>query len=122
RAPVREWVAAGRPPVGPVGRSGLGMQGTSGGQGDGAANGSSNGSLPDSGRAAVTLSKLRWSVAAEALTASAVLAVTAVLVNTPTARETFTRPASAAVGFNTGGPGGGGHRGGPVAPARPRRN
>lgn len=65
-----------------------------------------NGSSPDSGRAAVTLRRLRWSVAAEAMIASAVLAVTAVLVNTPTARETFTRPASAAASFNTGGPGG----------------
>jgi copper transport protein len=36
----------------------------------------------------------------------AVLAVTAVLVNTATARETFTRPASATVAFDTGGPGG----------------
>jgi len=85
------------------------MPGTGDGHGNGAANGSSNGSLPDSGRAAVTLSKLRWSVAAEALIASAVLAVTAVLVNTPTARETFTRPASAAVAFSTGGPGGRGN-------------
>ena len=50
--------------------------------------------------------KLRWSVAAEAMIASAVLAVTAILVNTPTARESFTQPASAAVAFNTGGPGG----------------
>jgi len=41
--------------------------------------------------------------------ATAVLAVTAVLVNSPTARETFTRPVSAAVAFNTGGPGGRGN-------------
>jgi copper transport protein len=41
--------------------------------------------------------------------AVAVLAVTAVLVNTPTARETFTQPASATVAFNTGGPGGRGN-------------
>jgi copper transport protein len=54
----------------------------------------------------VTLAKLRWSVAAEAIIAVVVLAVTAVLVNTATARETFTRPASATVPFNTGGPGG----------------
>jgi len=54
----------------------------------------------------VTLRRLRWSVAAEAMIATAVLAVTAVLVNTPTARETFTRPASATVAFDTGGPGG----------------
>jgi copper transport protein len=65
-----------------------------------------NGSSADSGPSAVTLRRLRWSVAAEALIATAVLAVTAVLVNSPTARETFTRPVSAAVAFSTGGPGG----------------
>jgi copper transport protein len=117
RVSVAELVAAGLPRVGVGARSGLRMPGTGGGHGNGAANGSSNGSLPDSGRAAVTLSKLRWSVAAEALIASAVLAVTAVLVNTPTARETFTRPASAAVAFNTGGPGGRGNVSVTVTPA-----
>jgi copper transport protein len=72
-----------------------------------AANGAgANGSSLDTGHAAVTLAKLRWSVAAEATIAVAVLAVTAVLVNTPTARETFAPPASAAVAFDTGGPGG----------------
>ena len=65
-----------------------------------------NGTSPESARKTVTLRRLRWSVAAEAMIATAVLAVTAVLVNTPTARETFTRPVSAAVAFNTGGPGG----------------
>lgn len=117
RVSVAELVAAGLPRIGVGARSGLRMPGTGDGHGNGAANGSSNGSLPDSGRAAVTLSKLRWSVAAEALIASAVLAVTAVLVNTPTARETFTRPASAAVGFNTGGPGGRGNVGVTLTPA-----
>jgi copper transport protein len=73
---------------------------------NGSSNGAPNGSLPDSGRAAVTLRRLRWSVAAEAMIASAILAVTAMLVNTATARETFTRPVSATVPFNTGGPGG----------------
>jgi copper transport protein len=65
-----------------------------------------DGSSPDVGHMAVTLAKLRWSVAAEALIAASVLAVTALLVNTPTARETFISPASATVAFNTGGPGG----------------
>lgn len=75
----------------------------------GVANGAgANGSSPDSDRAAVTLAKLRWSVAAEAIIAVAVLAVTSVLVNTATARETYTPPASAAAAFNTGGPGGSG--------------
>jgi copper transport protein len=77
----------------------------------------SSGSWPDSGDAAVTLRKLRWSVAAETIIVSAVLAVTAVLVNTATARETFTRPVAAAVAFNTGGPGGRGHVSITVTPA-----
>ncbi|HEY3907427.1 MAG TPA: FixH family protein [Streptosporangiaceae bacterium] len=68
-----------------------------------------NGSSPDAGGKPVTLRRLRWSVAAEAMIATAVLAVTAVLVNTPTARETFTQPVNAAVVFNTGGPGGRGN-------------
>lgn len=55
-------------------------------------------------RVALTLTRLRWSVTAEAAIAVAVLAVTAVLVNTPTARESFTAPASAATAFDTGGP------------------
>lgn len=58
--------------------------------------------------ASVTLRKLRWSVSAEAAIAIGVLSVTAVLVNTPTARETYKPPASASAPFNTGGPGGNG--------------
>lgn len=73
---------------------------------NGSSNGAPNGESPDSGRTGVTLTRLRWSVAAEAAIASAVLAVTALLVNTATARETFTQPVSAATAFNTGGPGG----------------
>jgi copper transport protein len=84
---------------------------------NGSPNGSSNGASPDSGRSAVTLRRLRWSVAAEAMIASAILAVTAVLVNTATARETFTRPISATVPFNTGGPGGRGDVSVTVTPA-----
>jgi copper transport protein len=57
-------------------------------------------------RARVTLTRLRWSVTAEVVIAMAVLAVTAVLVNTPTAREAYRPPASAAAAFDTGGPGG----------------
>ena len=68
--------------------------------------GADSGAQPDSGHVAVTLAKLRWSVAAEAVIAVTVLAVTAVLVNTPTARETFTPPTTTTVAFNTGGPGG----------------
>ena len=73
----------------------------------GSANGATpDGSSPDDGRAAVTLARLRWSVAAEAMIAVAVLGITSILVNTATARETFTRPVSATAAFNTGGPGG----------------
>ena len=77
-----------------------------------------NGAGPDSGRVTVTLARLRWSVAAEVLIAAAVLAVTAVLVNTPTGRETFAPPAAATVPFDTGGPGGRGSIGLTVTPAR----
>ena len=54
----------------------------------------------------VTLRKLRWSVAAETVIAVTVLAVTAVLANTPTARESYFPPAIATASFNTGGPSG----------------
>ena len=57
-------------------------------------------------RASITLRKLRWSVAAEVTIAAGVLAVTAILVNTPTARESYHPPASASATFDTGGPGG----------------
>jgi len=77
-----------------------------------------NGAQPDYGHVAVTLARLRLSVAAEAAIAAAVLAVTAILVNTPTARETFIQPASATVAFDTGGPGGRGSIALTVTPAR----
>lgn len=120
RVSIAEPVTSGLPRVSVGAKSVLGIAGSGGRLGKGAAaNGSSNGaaatstasgsfdaSSPDSGRAAVTLGRLRWSVAAEAMIAATVLAVTAVLVNTPTARETFAQPARAAVAFNTGGPDG----------------
>lgn len=68
--------------------------------------GGGNGSGPDTERMGVTLRKLRWSVAAETVIAVTVLAVTAALVNTPTARESYFPPAIATASFNTGGPGG----------------
>jgi len=61
---------------------------------------------PDTERTGVTLRKLRWSIAAETVIAATVLAVTAVLVNTPTARESYIPPAIATAPFDTGGPGG----------------
>lgn len=125
RVPIVELVTSGLPRVGVGARSVLSFAGNGWRPGNsavasGSSNGSSNGAgaisagpgdsvnglSPDSSREAVTLRRLRWSVAAEAMIASAVLAVTAVLVNTPTGRESFTPPASAAVSFNTGGPGG----------------
>jgi copper transport protein len=91
-----------------------------GGAGNGARprGGAGNGARPESDLAAVTLARLRWSVTAEAVIAAAVLAVTAVLVNTPTARETSTPSDRAAVAFDTGGPGGRGSIGLTVTPAR----
>lgn len=90
--------------------SGTGSSGT-GSNGNGA-----NGSA-DSGRALVTLARLRWSVFVEVAIVTAVLAVTSLLVNTATARETFTQPVKAAVAFNTGGPGGRGEVSVTVTPA-----
>jgi copper transport protein len=133
-----EFVTAGLPRVSIGARLGQGRPGVISRPGHGGGNGSSNGwsqgslksssndflnndlsngsngASPDSGRSGVTrtgvtLTRLRWSVAAEAIIASAVLAVTALLVNTATARETFTQPVRAAVAFNTGGPGGRGN-------------
>ncbi len=80
----------------------------SGANGAGLDEAGSDGAL-DPGRTAVTLRRLRWSVAAEAAIAIVVLAVTSILVNTATARETFTQPASASIAYNTGGAGGRGN-------------
>jgi nitrogen fixation protein FixH len=63
---------------------------------------------PDSERMGVSLRKLRWSVAAETVIAATVLAVTAILVNTPTGRESYSPPVVATASFNTGAPGGSG--------------
>lgn len=60
-------------------------------------------------QAAVTLTRLRWSVSVEVAIVTVVLAVTAVLVNTPTGRETYAPPATAAAAFNTGAPQGTGN-------------
>jgi copper transport protein len=69
-------------------------------------------------KATVTLTRLRWSVSIEVAIVTAVLAVTAVLVNTPTARETYSPPATAAIAFNTGGPQGTGKVSVLVTPGR----
>jgi copper transport protein len=121
RVPIAETITSGLPRVSVGAKPGQRIPGTGGRPSNGAgakgastgaaatgaaASGAVNASSPDPGRAAVTLGRLRWSVAAEAMIAAAVLAVTALLVNTPTARETFTPPASAVVAFNTGGPDG----------------
>lgn len=68
--------------------------------------------------AVVTLRRLRWSVSAEVAIVTAVLAITAMLVNTPTARETYRPVASTATAFNTGAPGGRGAINVVVTPAR----
>jgi copper transport protein len=69
-------------------------------------------------KAAVTLTRLRWSVAVEVVIVMAVLAVTAILVNSPTARETYSPPASASAAFDTGGPQGSGQVSIVMSPAR----
>jgi copper transport protein len=64
---------------------------------------------PDPGPAlAPALRRLRRSVAAELGIAAAILALTAVLVNTATGRESYAPAVSASQAFNTGGPGGAG--------------
>jgi copper transport protein len=60
-------------------------------------------------QATLTLRRLRWSVSVEVAIVAVVLAVTAVLVNEPTARETYAPPATATAAFNTGGPQGTGN-------------
>ncbi|MGH3403176.1 MAG: hypothetical protein ACRDRJ_11875 [Streptosporangiaceae bacterium] len=141
RVSLVEIVTVGLPRVAVGVRSGLRSPGTRGGYGEdaangssnavandssngaandssnGVANGSSNASSPDPGHTIVTLRRLRRSVAAETMIVLVVLAVTAVLVNTATARETFAPPASATVAFNTGGPGGRGNVSITVTPA-----
>lgn len=140
-----EFVAAGMPRVSVGARLGQGLPGIIGRPGHGGGNGSSNGSsnghhnggshLPVNGSSGrlvtapsngssngsahttVTLTRLRWSVAAEAIIAAVVLAITALLVNTATGRESFSQPVSAAVAFNTGAPGGRGNISLTVTPA-----
>ncbi|HEY7275654.1 MAG TPA: FixH family protein [Trebonia sp.] len=67
---------------------------------------------------ATVLRRLRRSVAAELGIAAAILAVTAVLVNTATGREAYAPTVSASQAFSTGGPGGSGIVHVDAAPAR----
>jgi copper transport protein len=67
---------------------------------------------------APVLRRLRRSVAAELGIAAAILAVTAVLVNTATGREAYAPTVSASQAFSTGGPGGAGIAHVDAAPAR----
>lgn len=76
-------------------RTGNGRAGNGGATSGGAGNGE-GGNPADPDRVTVTLARLRWSVTAEVLIAATVLAVTAVLVNTPTGRESYRPPARAA--------------------------
>jgi copper transport protein len=103
---VRVTGPATAPPTGPV---------TGGGKDSGSKD---NRAGPDTGHMGVTLRRLRWSVAVETAIAAAVLSVTAVLVNTPTARESYFPLARATVAFDTGGPGGRGSIAVTVTPAR----
>ncbi|HZR53194.1 MAG TPA: copper resistance protein CopC [Streptosporangiaceae bacterium] len=137
RAPVAAITAAQAIPVkqiaqpervtikaGARGRGGNGNHGSRS-----ARTGMPNGGTPDDGtpddeaqlnadQATITLRRLRWSVSVEVAIVTVVLAVTAVLVNTPTARETYTPPATASAAFSTGGPQGSGTVRVTVTPAR----
>jgi hypothetical protein len=61
---------------------------------------------------------LRLSVTIEVAVVAAVLAATAILVNTPTGRESYAPPVNASSAFDTGGPGGVGTLRTSVTPAR----
>jgi copper transport protein len=67
---------------------------------------------------ALSMRRLRRSVAAELAVAVVILALTAVLVNTATGREAYAPTVSASQPFNTGGPGGAGTVHVFTAPAR----
>jgi copper transport protein len=134
RAPVAAITAVAASPVreaahadlvtaraGGRGRGHQGARSARPGTGNGNGNGNGNGAggngysgLDDEAQhnadqATVTLTRLRWSVSVEVAIVMAVLAVTAILVNSPTARETYNPPASGAAAFDTGGPNGAGH-------------
>jgi copper transport protein len=61
---------------------------------------------------------LRLSVTIEVAVVAVVLAATAILVNTPTGRESYAPPVNASSAFDTGGPGGAGTLRTSVTPAR----
>lgn len=77
---------------------------------------------PDLTKVGVTLRQMRISVTVETIIAMVVLAIAAVLVNTPTARESYFPTAHASTTFNTGGQGGSGTISVTVTPARPGDN
>jgi copper transport protein len=70
------------------------------------------------GRRAPSMRDLRLSVAVEVCVVALVLAVTAVLVNTATGRESYAPAVNAVQRFDTGGPGGAGTVDVAVTPAR----
>jgi copper transport protein len=120
RAPVAAIVAAQASPVreaaadlvtvkaGTRGRGGHGPRARRAGVRDGTGGPDDEAQLDEAqlnaDQAALTLRRLRWSVSVEVAIVIVVLAVTAVLVNSPTARETYAPPASASAAFTTGGP------------------
>jgi copper transport protein len=123
-SPVREAAAADLVTVkaGARGRNGNGSRsrrpGVRTGTGDPGDEAQADEAQLNADQAAVTLRRLRWSVSVEVAIVMVVLAVTAVLVNSPTARETYAPPASASAAFNTGGPQGTGTVSVLVTPAR----
>jgi copper transport protein len=89
--------------------------------GDGPGGHQADDSQPGSGPAGPrvpSMRDLRLSVAVEVCVVALVLAVTAVLVNTATGRESYAPPVSAVQRFDTGGPGGTGTVAVTVTPAR----
>lgn len=100
--------------------TGGGIGGTGGGA-DGHQAGAASGLRSGSGDGppeVPSMSALRKSVSAELAIVAVVLAATALLVNTPTGRESYAPPVNAVSQFDTGGPGGAGTLRASVTPAR----
>jgi copper transport protein len=92
---------------------GSGTPGETGTPGESGVPGGSGG-----GRGLPSMRSLRISVSIELAVVAVVLAATAILVNTPTGRESYAPPVSATAGFDTGGPGGTGTVHAVITPAR----
>lgn len=104
-----------------TGTGGGGTGGGTGGGADGHQAGAGSGlrsGAEDGPPEVPSMSALRKSVSAELAIVAVVLAATALLVNTPTGRESYAPPVNAVSQFDTGGPGGAGTLRASVSPAR----